>query len=449
MNRYRRKCFIVCYIASFLASVLSKPLISLAWGDSTYIETGQTGTHRTLYKQADIDDGALDDGTITFNSITDGSIGSELNFVSALSTDADIQGYWQGNDITVTDGEKYYVRLFVHNNSPLGTAGMATGTKVAISGIGQSTTNGDGEQEVEVNGFIYSDNATPKEYWDYVRFKSDIPFHLEYMYGSAMIYNRGAAGTTDPISSADITGMSREEMDSHTITGRPLSDDIVLIAGSVNGTLIGFDALDGNVPGCYRYSSYITICVKVVYDYDVTLQTQVRKIGEKEWANSIDAEIGDRVEFQLEFNNISTEVKTDVMIRDILPSSLKYVPNTTKLYNSNYPNWADLMPDGDIVDRGVNIGSYLGSDDGLSGGNAFVRFTAEVINKDLGYGSNTLVCWGQASVGSATHVESYAVIEVQKSTYLAMTVSLAVFIISTVFFIILVRKIIKLRKMQP
>lgn len=428
MNENRKKYFAICFIAAFLAGIISKPIISFAWGDSTYSETGVDGSHRALYTQADIDSGVLDDGTVTFNSIIDVPGNDERDFVSALSVDTDIHGIWQGGNISVTDGGKYYIRLYVHNNSPLGTTGMSTGTKVAISGIGQSTTNKDGKQEVEVNGFIYSDNATPKEYWDYVRFQSDIPFHLEYMYGSAVLFNNDIGSGED---------------------GYPLPDDIVTKSSSENGTLIGYSKLDGDVPGGYEYSNYITICVKAVYDYDVTLQTQVRKVGEKEWSDSVDAKIGDQIEFQFEFNNVGTEVKTDVMIRDILPSGLKYVPNTTKLYNSNYPDWADLTPDGDIVDRGVNIGSYLGSDDGLNGGNAFVRFTAEVINKDLEYGSNTLVCWGQASVGSATHVESYATIEVQKSAYLAMTVSLVVFIISTTSFIILLYKIIKHRKIQP
>lgn len=427
MNRNRKKYFAIYFITVFLAGIISKPIISFAWGDSTYLETGVEGSHRTFYNQADIDNGLLED-KITFNSITDASIGDERNFVSALSTGADIHGCWKGNDIAVTDGGKYYIRLYVHNNSPLGTAGMSTGTKVAISGIGKSEVNKDGQQEVEVNGFIYSDNAIPKEYWDYVRFQSDIPFHLEYMYGSAVLFNNDIGSGED---------------------GCPLPDTIVTKSHSEHGTLIGYSNLDGNVPGCYKYSNYITICVKAVYDYDVTLQTQVRKAGEKEWSDSIDAEIGDQVEFQLEFNNISTKVKPDVMIRDVLPSSLKYVPNTTKLYNSNYPNWATLSPDGDIIDRGVNIGSYVGSTDGQNGGNAYVRFTAEVINKDLEYGSNTLVCWGQASVGSATHVESYATIEVQKSAFWAMTISLVIFITSTTLFILLVYKIIKLRKMQP
>lgn len=237
---------------------------------------------RQTYTVADINDGKLGD-KITFNSITDvAETGNEVDFTSAQEAGADglavnPHGNWEGGNVEVEDGKEYVVRLYVHNNSPKGIAGTSTGTstgtKVAISGIGASKTNAKGKQEVEVNGFIESDNATPKEYWDYVRFYSNTSFHLDYVYGSAMIYNRGATGTTDPISAAEIESKSGEELkallNSHTVTGKPLGDDIVLkqkADGTLDGQLIGFDALDGNVPGCYEYSSYITIRVKAVYD---------------------------------------------------------------------------------------------------------------------------------------------------------------------------------------
>lgn len=238
------------------------------------------GQNRQTYTMAEVDNGALGN-KITFNSITDvAETGNEIDFTSVQKAAPDglaidPHGMWEGGDITVEDGQEYIVRLYVHNNSPKGTAGVSTGTKVAISGVNehgtwQSKTNKDGKQEVELNGFITSDNATPHEYWDYVRFNSNTSFHLDYVYGSAMIYNRGATGTTDnPISAADMMTATDEQLAAQTITGRPLSDDIVLKTradGELDGQLIGFDALDGNVPGCYEYSSYITIRVKAVFD---------------------------------------------------------------------------------------------------------------------------------------------------------------------------------------
>lgn len=444
---------LICFI-----NIVINATTVFAWGDSTYLETGVDGSHRQFYTLADINSGKLGN-TVTFNSITDASFGDERYFTSVQEAGpdgfvVDPNGTWNGGNITVEDGKEYVVRLYVHNNNPGGKANMSTGTKVAISGIGQSKTNKDGQQEVEVNGFIESDNATPREYWDYVRFRSNTSFHLDYVYGSAMIYNRGATGTTDPISSADMPYKTDAELAAQKVTGKPLSDDIVLKAkenGELDGQLIGFDALDGNVPGCYQYSSYITIRVKAVFDYVFTAKVKVRKEGgdENDWKESVDARVGDRVEFRIDYNNADTKTDSDdkvhknVMISDTLPSGLKYVPGTAKIYdNSADGKWVPLQSDDVVTTHGLNIGSYS------SGSSASVTFTAEVVNNELEYGNNTLVNWGQASVGSIVQT-GYAVVEVYKSPYFVMVISFVVFIISTTFFIVLVCKIIKLRKIQP
>lgn len=452
MNKFRSFCFIVCLIASFLAGAVSRPIVSFAWGDST-----PGGKGRQTYTLDDSDLGELDD-VITFNSLVAGhngellETGSELNFVSALPADADIHDYWQGNNIAVEDGKEYVVRLYVHNNSPKGIAGTSTGTKVAISGIGASKTNAKGKQEVEVNGFIESDNATPKEYWDYVRFYSNTSFHLDYVYGSAMIYNRGATGTTDPISAAEIESKSGEELkallNSHTVTGKPLGDDIVLkqkADGTLDGQLIGFDALDGNVPGCYEYSSYITIRVKAVYDYEFAAEVKVRKGGggKDGWKESINAQVGDRVEFCIDYKNMDAKTNDDnkiqnnVTVSDALPSNLKYVPGTAKIYDdSTDGEWIALTSGDNIATHGVDIGCYSG------GSNASIAFTAQVVDSDLKYGKNTLVNWGQANVGSTSQA-GYAVVIVQKSGYFVITVLSVLLIFCIICSIVLLLKIIK------
>lgn len=452
MNKFRSFCFIVCLIASFLVGAVSRPIVSFAWGDST-----PGGKGRQTYTLDDSDLGELDD-VITFNSLVAGhngkslETGSELNFVSALPADADIHDYWQGNNITVEDGKEYVVRLYVHNNSPKGIAGTSTGTKVAISGIGASKTNAKGKQEVEVNGFIESDNATPKEYWDYVRFYSNTSFHLDYVYGSAMIYNRGATGTTDPISAAEIESKSGDELkallNSHTVTGKSLGDDIVLKTkadGTLDGQLIGFDALDGNVPGCYEYSSYITIRVKAVFDYEFAAEVKVRKEGggKDGWKESINAQVGDKVEFCIDYKNMDAKTNDDnkiqnnVTVSDALPSSLKYVLGTAKIYDdSTDGEWITLTSGDNIATHGVDIGCYSG------GSNASIAFTAQVVDSDLKYGKNTLVNWGQANVGSTSQA-GYAVVIVQKSGYFVITVLSVLLIFCIICSIVLLLKIIK------
>lgn len=386
---------IVMFVTIFVVLIMNTFLHSVAvfaWGDSTYLEGGKTGEFRTLYKLDDINNGALGNA-ITFNSITDvAETGDERNFTSAQKNAPDglaidSHGIWEGSNITVEDGKEYVVRLYVHNNSPKGAKAVSTGTKVAISGIGQSKTNQDGKQEVEVNGFIKSDNATPREYWDYVRFNSNTSFHLDYVYGSAMIYNRGAVGTNDPVSSAEIESKSGDELtallNSHQVTGRPLSDDIVEKAGSNDGTLIGFDALDGNVPGCYEYSSYITIRVKAVFDNNFAVKATVRLAGEKNWSECIDAKVGDKIELQIEYTNTSSERQDGVALRDILPANLRYIKGSTKIKNAKYPNGNNIREDYLVTD-GLKIGNYNPD------ANAYLMFTVEVVDDDLSEGLNTI-----------------------------------------------------------
>lgn len=149
-------------------------------------------------------------------------------------------------------------------------------------------------------------------------------------------------------------------------------------------------------------------------DAPYTVEKKVRKAGDIDWSEVVDAEIGEEVEFQIEYNNTSTETQNNVMIRDVLPGNLEYVPNTTLLYNySTKGQWAVLTPDGDIVTRGVNIDSYVGSADGQNGGNAFIRIKAKVVDNDLDCGENFIYNWGQASYGG-TVIESSSVVIVQK-----------------------------------
>ena len=73
----------------------------LAWGDSA--------NGRQTYTLEQINRGDLG-RTITFNSITNGKIGDERNFVGAkLSTST--SSTWNANSIAVQDGQTYTIRL--------------------------------------------------------------------------------------------------------------------------------------------------------------------------------------------------------------------------------------------------------------------------------------------------------------------------------------------------
>ncbi len=91
--------------------------------------------------------------------------------------------------------------------------------------------------------------------------------------------------------------------------------------------------------------------------------------------------------------NLTSAQVDNVMIRDILPKNLEYVKDSTVLYNSNYQNGTKVV-ENTLTTTGINIGSY-----GVNG-NAYVRFTAKVVNNSLACGNNQLVNWANATVNS-------------------------------------------------
>ncbi len=400
--------FFVGFIAVLI--VHFKPVTAFAWGDNS-----ESGEGRPSYTIEEINEGAIGatpqsdgedhknspnyPGQIIFNTISDSTIGNEKYFVAARecirredgSSEGATEGTtWYGNDITVEDGKTYIIRLYVHNNNPNGYDAVAENTRVSFS-----IPNGTSKQ-IKVNGFIKSSNATPSEYWDYVNFNSEVPFHLDYVYGSALLNNNKTQAEAAAGGYGDNAGWK-------------LSDDIIK-AKSVDGVLIGSDALDGKVPGCYEYASYVTIQVKAVFDYEYTIEQKVRLADNEDrtWKESVDAKIGDKVEFRIGYKNTSDKQQDGVTIKDILPSNLKYVDGTTVLKNSTHPNGATAAHDY-LVKEGTKIGSYG------PGANAYVYFTAEVVDEDLKIGANTLTNWSQAGVGLKT-IQGYATVEVLKES---------------------------------
>ncbi len=373
-----------------IAGVAAMPSLVSAWGDNS------GGSMRPSYTIEQINNGAIGatkksdgenyknspnyPGQIIFNTISDSVMGDEKNFVGARecvlradkrceaadTTNVEGAKYWRGNNITAEDGKTYIVRLYVHNNNPNGVDAVAENTKVAFSLPQESGT------KLELNGFITSSNATPSKYWDYINFNSadGTPFHLEYVQGSALLENNkiGLGGLT-------------------------LSDNVV--NAKDGGTLIGYDALDGRIPGCYQYDNVITIQVKAVYDYEFTVEKKVRIVGDadKTWKESVEAKIGDKVEFQIQYLNTSNATQMDVLVKDSLPSNLHYVEGSAKLYNGNHPTGI-TADDNDLVNNGKNIGGYK------TNSNAIIRFTAEVANDNLACGNNTLINWAQVRVGN-------------------------------------------------
>lgn len=405
---------IVILITVFMLLPINTLLYSVtafAWGDNSGLEEMRPSyTLDEINKKAD-----MFGNTPFFNTISNAEIGNEKSFVAAQEAAPDgyaidPQGTWEGSDVDVENGDIYVIRLYVNNNNPNGFDAIAEDVKVAFS---IPSTSG---KQVQVNGFIESSNASPSEYWDCINFNSNKNFHLEYIYGSAILYNDG-------VSQGWVT----------------LGDEIATEA-SKGGVLIGYNALDGCIPGGAAYKSYVTIQVKVVYDYDFTVKTTVRLAGEKEWRKSVDTQVGDKVEFQIEYTNTSDKQQADVAIKDALPPNLRYIAGSTKIKNANHPD-GDSINEDYLTTDGLKIGNYG------PGANVYLMLTAEVVDGDLVEGSNAIenIVWGSA--GNTTIEDSIKInVQNNKKFYMIIAVYVVWGVICLIITAILIRKVVKRNK---
>lgn len=348
--------------AAVLAAATLTPVLVNAWGDNA--------NGRPSYTIADINAGKLGD-TITFNSISDGAIGDEKNFVGA-KVSSDTGKVWNANEINVQDGETYTIRLYVHNNSPKGMDAIAENVKASFSlptTIAKSHT---------IVGYLDSSNATPTRYWDEVTLKSNDNFYLEYIKGSAKYTNSEMGAVSLP-------------------------DEVI-----TSGALVGYTQLDGKIPGCYQYDGEATIQVKVHTSVSAKLTKKVRIKGTKEWSEVVEAKVGDEVEYRIEYQNLLAETVRGVMIRDILPNNVEYVNDSTYVYDYDHQNGVKLSSN-NLTTTGINIGDFD------TDGNAIVIFTGKVVDKSMACGKNQLVNWANSTVDGAVVAKDDASVMVAKT----------------------------------
>lgn len=171
---------------------------------------------------------------ITFNSFTNNPVaGDERPFLAGSINGANVQ-----DRMKVKDGDVIVVRAYVHNNADATKMGSVAKTvaknvniKVLVPTASQNDTN--------MVGFISADNASPKSINDTMSVYGDRNFTLEYVKGSAEF-------THKPDGVNQVT--------------TKLSDNIVTPSG----------ASLGDITGCFAYSGWVTLEVKVNMPTPVT-----------------------------------------------------------------------------------------------------------------------------------------------------------------------------------
>ncbi len=235
------------------------------------------------------------------------------------------------------------LRVYVHNNANQyyndSGVGIARNTRVKIA-----LPTGNSKQQ-RATAYISADNARPGTVTDTVDIQGDgsKPFELEYVPGSARI----------------LTNAMNTQLPDSVVT---------------TGTQIGYDRLNGNIPGCFPYTSIVTIKVKVKQT-NISVDKFVRKVGQTEWVRQNEAKPGDTLEYAINAKNIGKTKLNKLVIGDNLPPFVKYVNGSTTVKNGSFPNG---RPDttNNVTKGGIEIGNYLPN------ANAIVYFKVKLDDED-------------------------------------------------------------------
>ena len=307
-------------LAAVATIAATSAFVAFAWGP--------TRTTYTMAKPAD---------HVVFNSITDNNkeVGDERYFVSASNYTGNANNNYWSDNTAVENGKEYVVRMYVHNNAASNLNLVAENVRAYVVLPTDTATS------ITVSGKIYSSNANPTTVWDQTTFtsKNGEKFNLAYVDGSAKYYN-----TKDG------------QLRTFSLDGTNDSNDLL----TSKGKLLGYDQMDGKIPGCIQYSGYVTFHVKAQFAETPTIELnkEVKLLNDKTWSEQVTAKSGDTVRYRVHFVNTSknTTMK-NVTIRDILPTGLTYVKGTTTLFNTANPKGVTLS-DKIVTDSGINLGDY-------------------------------------------------------------------------------------------
>lgn len=280
---------------------------------------------------------------VTFDSITDNpTYGDERNFfrIRDLTDNKTFE-----KDAVLVPGKEYEVLVFYHNNasSSLNASGVGVAhgayARVEMPAVVPAHATG-----TKAEAFIGASNANPKQVFDYLTMqnRTGTDISLRYLPGTAVIHNKGATN------------------------GKKLGDTALF---SDSGTPLGFNSLNGDLPGCDQYSGWITFTFKAVQP-NFTFQKEVRQAGTTGWHNSVTAKKGSVVEYLLSYENTGTISQLDVKLKDILPAGLTYLSGKTKVYDDENPDGATVG--NGIANGGITIGNYA------PGGSAYLSLQARV-----------------------------------------------------------------------
>lgn len=180
-----------------------------------------------------------------FNSFTGTPVyGDERAFLDAKPAHIDGSGGFL-DQIRTSVGDRLMLRMHIHNNADSDRNGDDwSGVSVAINTraiLDIGTTDVEPASKAVVKGTVSADNARPRWVGDTVTLYSDRPFLLRPVPDSARIHSNA-----------------------HPFPGLPLTGLVASSQLPGPGALLGYDRIDGKVPGCFAYSAVVTVLVDVI-----------------------------------------------------------------------------------------------------------------------------------------------------------------------------------------
>lgn len=313
---------------------------------------------------------------VTFNSITNNpNVGDERNFVR-IKEDSNTTTY--SDSVTLEPGKVYQVMVYYHNNAASNLNADGTGTaqnttlKMEIPGVVKAGV------KAAFTGTISASNANPGSVYDeaYGTNATNADIALRYVEGSATVTSNGA------------------------VNGAKLPDSLFS-----SGTYLGYDSLNGVLPGCNEYAGYVVFKIRVDQP-DFTLKKQVSVDGGKTWVDdSAEVEPGSTIQYRIVYQNTGTSQQDNVSLRDILPEGVTYVAGSSLIANSTTGGKYQSTVDG-ITTTGYNAGSYQPQ------GNVYFKFSAVVAENDAlpECGENTLVNTAKATTSGGAKEDTADVV---------------------------------------
>jgi uncharacterized repeat protein (TIGR01451 family) len=340
---------------------------------------------------------------VTFNSITDNpSVGDERNFV-LVRDDGTTADY--SKTASLVPGHTYDVEVYYHNNAATnldyaaGSTNYNTGVGVAQNAMLRMQLPGtiNGSASDTVDGFISASNAVYKD-----------------ANGTTILDANGNAEHT-VWDSATLTNSSASAIAVRYIPGSATVTSNGAVNGSVlpaslftTGANLGYDSLNGVLPGCNQFAGYVTF--KFTVDQpNFTVVKQVSVDGGKTWASSAQTTPGSTIQYRVVYTNTGTTQQDNVTVNDTLPQGVSYVAGSSVSANALTGGQYKPTVDG-VTTNGLNIGSFAPT------ANAYVKFSALVASNDQlpVCGLNTLTNTARVTT-SGGYKESTAVVTVNKT----------------------------------